>query len=87
LLYQLRQSFPGDWDVEWADDGERAWLLQMRPVSAATRRQEWFTAANQREILPDPPSRFMVGILRLCQNRLFDYYRQFDSSLPARGPS
>lgn len=86
LLYQLRQSFPGDWDVEWADDGERAWLLQMRPVSAATRRQEWFTAANQREILPDPPSRFMVGILRLCQNRLFDYYRQFDSSLPARRP-
>ncbi len=86
LLFQLRRSFPGSWDVEWADDGERTWLLQMRPVSAATRRQEWFTAANQREILPDPPSRFMVGILRLCQNRLFDYYRQFDSSLPAGRP-
>lgn len=84
LLLAIRQSPFGDrqWDVEWADDGRQCWLVQIRPITSAPRRQEFFTAANQREILPDPPSLLMAGILRRCSTRLFDYYRQFDGTLP-----
>lgn len=83
LLARVRQAFPGNWDLEWAQDENAFWLLQMRPILAPTRRPEWFTAANQREILPDPPSPWMVGILRRSRARLFDYYRQFDPELPS----
>ncbi len=85
LCGQLRGAFgPGHqgWDIEWADDGVTCWLLQIRPIVRPSQRREWFTAANQREILPDPPSPLMVGILRNCRTRLFDYYRQFDPTLP-----
>ncbi len=47
----------GDWDVEWADDGEVCWVVQLRPVTRPTVRNEWFTLANHREILPPLPSR------------------------------
>jgi pimeloyl-ACP methyl ester carboxylesterase/phosphohistidine swiveling domain-containing protein len=86
LCQGIRRHFDSsqDWDIEWADDGLTCWLVQIRPIVAPSQRREWFTAANQREILPDPPSPLMVGILRNCRGRLFDYYRQFDPSLPKR---
>lgn len=85
LCCGIRQAFgtghPG-WDIEWADDGLTCWLVQIRPIVRPSQRREWFTAANQREILPDPPSPLMVGVLRNCRERLFDYYRRFDPTLP-----
>ena len=64
LLRDVRGEF-GDqaWDVEWADDGETCWLVQVRPVTASPRRDEVFTLANHREILPDPPSVFMTSLI------------------------
>ncbi len=53
LLGRIRAEF-GDkpWDVEWADDGTSCWLLQVRPVTAPTLRNETMTLANHAEILP-----------------------------------
>lgn len=87
LLRDVRQVFgSGDWDVEWADDGERCWLIQLRPVTRPTRRDEAFTIANHKEILPELPSRFMASLVAACADRLFGYYRRFDPSLPAHRP-
>ena len=87
LLRDIRRVFgPGDWDVEWADDGERCWLIQLRPVTRPTRRDEAFTLANHKEILPELPSRFMATLVESCADRLFANYRHFDPSLPAHRP-
>lgn len=85
LLRDVRRVFgPRDWDIEFADDGHICWLLQVRPITAPPRRNEAFTLANHKEILPALPSEFMTSLIVHCAPRLFDYYRQFDPSLPSR---
>lgn len=76
----------GDWDVEWADDGAVCWVVQLRPVTRATVRNEWFTLANHREILPPLPSRFMATLIASCAGGLFSWYRRADDALPATRP-
>jgi phosphohistidine swiveling domain-containing protein len=76
----------GDWDVEWADDGEVCWVVQLRPVTRPTVRNEWFTLANHREILPPLPSRFMGTLIASCAGGLFAWYRRADAALPASRP-
>ncbi len=84
LLDDVRAAFGDErWDLEWADDGERCWLLQIRPVTASPLRNETFTIANHREILPDPPSVFMTSLIAEGSPELFDYYRRFDRGLSA----
>lgn len=82
LLRDIRTVF-GDkpWDIEWADDGIDCWLIQIRPITVPARRDEWFTMANHREILPDPPSPFMTSLIAEGAPQLLDYYRRFDPSL------
>ncbi|MCU0499633.1 MAG: PEP-utilizing enzyme [Anaerolineae bacterium] len=87
LLREVRRHFGrGDWDVEWADDGSQCYLLQLRPITRAPRRNELFTIANHKEILPPLPSVFMTSIVESCAADLFAYYRQFDPSLPQQRP-
>lgn len=87
LLRDVRKVFgEGDWDIEWADDGASCYLVQIRPVTRRSRRNEAFTLANHREILPDLPSPFMTSLIASCADRLFDYYREFDSTLPSGRP-
>ncbi len=82
LLRDVRREFgDADWDVEWADDGDRCWLVQVRPITAPTLRNETFTIANHKEILPDPPSVFMTSVIAEGSAQLFDYYRTFDPEL------
>ncbi len=76
----------GDWDVEWADDGTTCWVVQLRPVTRATVRNEWFTLASHRELLPPLPSRFMATLIASCAGGLFSWYRRADSALPATRP-
>ena len=76
----------GDWDVEWADDGAVCWVVQLRPVTRPTVRNEWFTLANHREILPPLPSRFMATLIASCAGGLFSWYRRADAALPASRP-
>lgn len=83
LLRGVRHTFGrADWDIEWADDGDVCWLVQIRPVTRPSRRNEAFTFANLREILPDPPSPFMTGVVAQGSDQFFEYYRQFDPKLP-----
>jgi phosphohistidine swiveling domain-containing protein len=87
LLRGVRGALgPGEWDVEWADDGRRCWLVQARPATRPTRRNEAFTAATHREILPDPPSRFMTSVIASSAWSLFACFRRFDPRLPSRRP-
>ena len=87
LLRDLRQHF-GDhaWDIEWADDGQHCYLLQLRPITRPSRRDEIFTSANHKEILPALPSRFMSSLIASCAEQLFSYYRRFDARLPDTRP-
>jgi pyruvate,water dikinase len=82
LLRDVRTTFGDErWDIEWADDGATCWLVQIRPVTASPLRNETFTIANHREILPDPPSVFMTSLIADGSPELFDYYRRFDPGL------
>ncbi|MCA9999886.1 MAG: hypothetical protein KDE56_29185, partial [Anaerolineales bacterium] len=49
LLRGIRRTFApgnpaiawrGGWDIEWADDGQICWLIQIRPATRPTRRNE-----------------------------------------------
>ncbi len=84
LLRRIRRH-AGDrpWDVEWADDGYRCWLIQMRPVTRPTRRDEALTIANHAEILPPLPSTLMTSVIAEAGPALFDWYRRADPTLPA----
>ena len=61
---RLHRIIGGTIDLEWAevDDGERV-LLQVRPALFPLRRCETLSLANHKEILGDPPSPWMVGLL------------------------
>ena len=84
LLRSIRQVFGnGNWDIQWADDGKKCWLLQIRPITQSTRRNEIFAIANHKEILPQLPSRFMTSVIASCAPGLFEYYRAFDAELPS----
>jgi phosphohistidine swiveling domain-containing protein len=82
LLRQVRQVF-GDhqWEIEWADDGERCWLMEIRPVLHAPRRNDHFGGGDWRESMPNLPSYFMAKLLQGTNADLLGYFRQFDAML------
>jgi pyruvate,water dikinase len=84
LLDDVRREF-GDraWDIEWADDGTTCWLVQIRPITRPTVRNETLTAANHAEILPRLPSQLMTSIVAEAGPDLFDWYRRRIPGLPA----
>ncbi|MFN3218281.1 MAG: PEP-utilizing enzyme [Acidimicrobiales bacterium] len=87
LLRAVRHEFgPGGWDVEWADDGRCCWLVQVRPVTAAPARNEAFTIANHKEILPELPSTFMTSLIESAAHDLLDFYASLDADLPVHRP-
>jgi pyruvate,water dikinase len=85
LLRGVRRVFgDGNWDVEWADDGAVCWLVQVRRITRSVRRDEAFTLANHKEILPELPSRLMTSVIASAAPELFAWYRRFDPTLPER---
>lgn len=71
LLAAVRDAFGDEpWDIEFADDGEQCWLLQIRPITSPPVRNDWFTLANHREILPDPPSVLMTSLIEFASPQL-----------------
>lgn len=86
LLRAVRRCL-GDqsWDVEWADDGRRCWLVQVRPITAPPQRSEVLSGANLREILPDVPSPFTIdSFVRTMRHGWNTWYRGLDPTLPER---
>jgi len=71
LLEGVREAFGDEpWDIEFADDGTTCWLLQIRPITSSPVRNDWFTLANHREILPDPPSVLMTSLIGFASPQL-----------------
>ncbi len=60
--------------------------LQNSAVTRRTRRNEAFTVANFKEILPELSSPFMASLIASCADDLFSYYRAFDATLPDKRP-
>jgi phosphohistidine swiveling domain-containing protein len=84
LLRRVRRVFgPAGLDIEWADDGTRVHLVQVRPITAPLLRDDWFTVANHREILPEHPSATMTSVLAESAAELYGWYRRHDQDLPA----
>ena len=83
LLKKVRTVFgEKNWDIEWADDGFRCWLLQIRPITSPLIRNDWFGLCNHKEILPELPSVFMNSLIIECAPKMFNFYHQLDSELP-----
>lgn len=82
LLRQVRNVF-GDkqWEIEWADDGETCWLIEIRPVMHLPRRNDHFGSGEWRESMPNLPSFFMAQLLQGAHSDLLGYFRQFDSDV------
>ncbi len=87
LMRDVSQTFgEGDWDIEWADDGTTCWLVQLRPITASPRRNETFTIANHKEILPELPSVLMASVVESSAHDLMSFYRDVDPNLPVDRP-
>ncbi|MFM7535802.1 MAG: PEP-utilizing enzyme [Acidimicrobiales bacterium] len=71
------------WDVEWADDGRRCWLVQARAITAPLPDPDRYTIANHAEILPALPSTFMTSLIASCDAELWAWYRRLDPGLPS----
>lgn len=71
-------------DIEFAIKGKRLYLLQARPLTASSEREELLTAANHKEILPPFPSILMTEIISNAGFQLFEYYQSLDRTLAAR---
>ena len=83
LLKDVRSVFgEKDWDIEWADDGTKCWLLQIRPITSPLSRNDWFGLCNHKEILPELPSIFMNSLINECAPELFSFYHRIDPELP-----
>lgn len=67
-----------DFDLEWAWDGERFWLLQARPITAANRctypelqsQPDIWSRGNTRDVVPDPLSPFDWSASRRLVNAI-----------------
>jgi phosphohistidine swiveling domain-containing protein len=75
----------GDWLVEWADDDRQTWIIQLRAATPIPRN-ETFTIAGHRDILPDPPSRLTTSLIASTAPDLLALYRRFDPRLPVTRP-
>jgi pyruvate,water dikinase len=67
-----------DYDMEWAWDGEKVWLLQARPITAANRctypvlqgQPDIWSRGNTRDVVPDPLSPIDWGTSRRLVNAI-----------------
>jgi pyruvate,water dikinase len=83
LLIAVRRLFGADdWDIEWADDGTTCWLVQVRPITASPVRNEAYTVANHKEILPELPSTLMTSIIEAGSPDLLRFWADADPTLP-----
>lgn len=71
-------------DIEFAVADGAIYILQARPITTASEREEILSSANHKEILPPIPSPFMSGMIASCSRHLFSYYQRLDPSLRDR---
>jgi len=92
-LLRLGRIFAGPIDIEWAiprtggdpaqseaihvESGTRV-ILQVRPALFPIRRNETLSLANHKEILGDPPSPWMVGMIAEVTGPVMSYFATID---------
>jgi pyruvate,water dikinase len=83
-LERLYALVGGPIDAEWAeDDAGRRTLLQVRPALFPVLRNETLSLANHREILGDPPSPWMVGLLAEAARPAMTFFHEVDPATAA----
>ncbi len=83
-LVRLHRRFGGRIDVEWATpSGAGPTLLQVRPAPFPIRRSETLSLANHKEILGDPPSPWMVGLLVEVARPVMGAFEAVDPAIAA----
>lgn len=88
LMKKVRRVFGDsrDLEIEWADDGQNIWLLQIRFLSRKVVRKEIFSSLLHKEFFPGPASRLTVDLFAESANKAFAFLRVLHPSLPARRP-
>ena len=89
LLRGVRLTFNlqgAEWEIAWADDGERCWLLQVRPIITPPQRHDTFTQIHQHELFTGLESPLMTSVLLNASSQLTAWYRQFDQAVPTTRP-
>ncbi len=88
-LVRLHRRFGGRIDVEWAIpealEPPEPTLLQVRPALFAIRRSETLSLANHKEILGDPPSPWMVGLLAEVARPVMGFFEAADPEVATWG--
>lgn len=86
-LLRVHRVFGGQVDLEWArpqsGDGSEPVLLQVRPALFPIRRCETLSLANHKEILGDPPSPWMVGVLTEISRPVMQFFHAIDPATAA----
>lgn len=81
-LLRIHRVFGGRLDIEWAQPAEAGSpdpiLLQVRPALFPIRRCETLSLANHKEILGDPPSPWMVGVLADVSRPVMRFFERID---------
>ncbi len=82
LLQKIRLVF-GDtrWVVEWADDGQECWLIELRHEVAPVRRNERFGSVDLRDHMPELPSYFSAALYASVSRDVFALFRRRDKRL------
>ncbi len=87
-LLRLQRLIGGSIDVEWAtpfawDQPDEPILLQVRPALFPIKRSETISLANHKEILGDPPSPWMVGLLAEVARPVMRFFEKIDPEVAA----
>lgn len=81
LLREVRrwvgQQKHTDWKIEWADDGNKCWLLWMEPIKTPPpgRHETLIPATPVDFALEQPDTSLLVPA---CEDKLTAYFRRFD---------
>jgi pyruvate,water dikinase len=89
-LGRLVKLVGGPVDVEWAipfgwETPNEPMLLQARPALFPIRRNETISLANHKEILGDPPSPWMVGLLAEVARPVMGFFEAVDPEVATWG--
>lgn len=86
-LMRIHRVFGGRLDIEWArpegDDNGDPILLQVRPALFPIRRCETLSLANHKEILGDPPSPWILGVINDIARPVMRFFESVDPAVAA----
>lgn len=93
LLREVRAVFAHrrsgrDWEIAYADDGEKCWLLQIRPVTALSQRDDPFVEAQRAAFgtVLGPPSPLLTALFVAAGAQAWAAYHDLDRNVQTTRP-